>query len=167
MCTRNRCPMVVQSTPVTAPNCACPVVVATYQRNSNKSYLYWDAGASITAICKVWARQWTVQFASEEHYYYWAIHLHHLPALSYFLCRGQRNTTTNCLVGWTAIIVTKIHLQQPYSVPDQFAFYGVMLFFTVTYNLMAEYVSMAGIQRGTGFQQHSNGASTQVLSLQP
>ncbi|WP_157941304.1 MULTISPECIES: immunoglobulin domain-containing protein [Arenibacter] len=143
--------------PVTAPNCACPVVSAPTS-GGNKSYCTGDAVPSITASVGVgqtvdWynsASGGTLLLLGNTTY---------TPAGPGTFYAEARNTTTNCLSGArTAIIVTQDTPSTALIGPDQFVFTGGNAIFTVTTTNADTYQWQVSTDGGTVFNNISNGA---------
>ena len=153
--------------PVTAPNCACPVVSAPTS-GGNESYCTGDAVPSISA---------SVGFGETVDWY-------DAPSGGTLLLLGNttytpsgpgtfyaeaRNTSTNCRSGArTAITVTQDTPSTAAIGPDQVIFTGGNAIFTVTATNADTYQWQVSTDGGTVFNNISNGteyAGTQSTAL--
>ena len=153
--------------PVTAPNCACPVVSAPTS-GGNESYCTGDAVPSISA---------SVGFGETVDWY-------NAPSGGTLLLLGNttytpsgpgtfyaeaRNTSTNCRSGArTAITVTQETPSTAAIGPDQVIFTGGNAIFTVTATNADTYQWQVSTDGGTVFNNISNGteyAGTQSTAL--
>ena len=153
--------------PVTAPNCACPVVSAPAS-GGNESYCTGDAVPSISA---------SVGFGETVDWY-------DAPSGGTLLLLGNttytpsgpgtfyaeaRNTSTNCRSGArTAITVTQDTPSTAAIGPDQVIFTGGNAIFTVTATNADTYQWQVSTDGGTVFNNISNGteyAGTQSTAL--
>jgi len=153
--------------PVTAPNCACPVVSAPTS-GGNESYCTGDAVPSISA---------SVGFGETVDWY-------NAPSGGTLLLLGNttytpsgpgtfyaeaRNTSTNCRSGArTAITVTQDTPSTAAIGPDQVIFTGGNAIFTVTATNADTYQWQVSTDGGTVFNNISNGteyAGTQSTAL--
>ncbi|WP_146032780.1 MULTISPECIES: immunoglobulin domain-containing protein [Arenibacter] len=153
--------------PVTAPNCACPVVSAPTS-GGNESYCTGDAVPSVSA---------SVGFGETVDWY-------NAPSGGTLLLLGNttytpsgpgtfyaeaRNTSTNCRSGArTAITVTQDTPSTAAIGPDQVIFTGGNAIFTVTATNADTYQWQVSTDGGTVFNNISNGteyAGTQSTAL--
>ncbi|MBU2906560.1 hypothetical protein KO529_17310 [Arenibacter algicola] len=143
--------------PVTAPNCACPVVNSPTS-GGNKSYCTGDAVPSITA---------SVGFGETVDWYNSASggtllllgNTTYTPSGPGTFYAEARNTTTNCRSGArTAIVVTQDTPSTATIGPDQSIFTGGNAIFTVTATNADTYQWQVSTDGGTVFNNISNGA---------
>ncbi|MDO6605703.1 hypothetical protein [Arenibacter palladensis] len=143
--------------PVTAPNCACPVVNSPTS-GGNKSYCTGDAVPSITA---------SVGFGETVDWYDSASggsllllgNTTYTPAGPGTYYAEARNTTTNCRSGArTAIVVTQDTPPTATIGPDQSIFTGGNAIFTVTATNADTYQWQVSTDGGTVYNNISNGA---------
>jgi len=143
--------------PVTAPNCACPVVNSP-SSGGNKSYCLGDAVPSITA---------SVGFGETVDWYDSASagtllllgNTTYTPSGPGTFYAEARNTTTNCRSGArTAIVVTQDTPPTATIGPDQSIFTGGNAIFTVTATNADTYQWQVSTDGGTVYNNISNGA---------
>ena len=142
--------------PVTAPNCACPVVSAPIS-GGNQSYCTGDTVPSITA---------SVGFGQTVDWYNSASggtllllgNTTYTPAGPGTYYAEARNTTTNCLSGTrTAILVSQDTPSSATIGPDQSVFTGGNAIFTVTTTNTDTYQWQVSTDGGTVFNNIVNG----------
>ena len=142
--------------PVTAPNCACPVVNSP-SSGGNKSYCLGDAVPSVTA---------SVGFGETVDWYDSASggtllllgNTTYTPSGPGTFYAEARNTTTNCRSGArTAVIVTQDAPSAAAIGPDQSIFTGGNAIFTVTATNADTYQWQVSSDGGTVFNNISNG----------